>query len=255
MESGALGPRFLTKRYAAGFAMTERHDSAKAPCIAIVHTSFLAVESFTQLFKEIAPDVRVRHIVDDSLLPEVVEAGCVTEAAHDRLCDLFRVAEKSGADLIFSQCSSVGEVADAAAELVNVPVVKVDAEMARVACEAGDRIAVVATLGSTLAPTGRLIEASAARRGKRVELRSVLIDDAFELLEAGDRAGHNQRVVEAIRKLAPEVDVVVCAQGSMAAVLPELGDVGVPVLTSPRLGVESAVRILRDVAQRDAATR
>ena len=214
--------------------------------IAIVHTSFLAVEAFTQLFHELAPDVCVRHIVDDSLLPEVVEAGCVTQAVHSRLCGLFKVAEESGADLIFSQCSSVGEVADAAAKSLNVPIVKVDAEMARVACESGDRIGVAATLGSTLAPTGRLIETTAARIGKRVELESVLIDGAFALLSSGDRAGHNQRVSHAIRTLAAKVDVVVCAQGSMAAVLAELGDVGVPVLTSPRLGVESAVRILRE---------
>ena len=221
-------------------------EPSAAPRIAIIHTSFLAVESFTQLFDEIAPEICVRHIVDDSVLPEVMEAGRVTEAVHSRLCDLFQVAEKSGADLIFSQCSSVGEVADAAADLVKVPVVKVDEAMARLACETGDRIGVAATLGTTLEPTRRLIEATAARAGKNVQLQSVLIEGAFALLEAGDRAGHNQRIVEAIRQLATEVDVVVCAQGSMAAVLPELGDVGVPVLTSPRLGVERAVQILRE---------
>ena len=76
-------------------------------------------------------------------------------------------------------------------------------------------------------------------------LRSVLIDGAFELLESGDREGHNRLVSAALRKLASDVDVVVCAQGSMAAVLPELGDLAVPVLTSPRLGVQSALEILR----------
>ena len=95
--------------------------SGQAPRIAIVHTSFLAVESFSQLFEELAPDILVRHIVDDSLLPEVIEAGCVNDSVHSRLCDLFRAAGKSGADLIFSQCSSVGEVADAAAALYNKP--------------------------------------------------------------------------------------------------------------------------------------
>lgn len=224
-------------------------EPSAAPRIAIIHTSLLAVESFTRLFDELAPDVCVRHIIDDSLLPEVMEAGCVTEAVHSRLCDLFRVAEKSGADLIFSQCSSVGEVADAAAELVTVPVVKVDEAMARVACETGERIGIAATLETTLAPTRRLIETTAARVGRRVRIQSVLIEGAFSRLEFGDREGHNQLVVDAIRKLAADVDVVVCAQGSMAAVLPALGDVGVPVLTSPRLGVESAVQRLRATAR------
>ncbi len=225
-------------------------EPGEAPHIAIVHTSLLAVESLTQLFHEVAPDVRVRHIVDDSLLPEVMEAGCVTDAVRSRMCDLFLVAEKSGAGLIFSQCSSVGEVADAAAKLVKIPVVKVDEAMARVACETGDRIGVAATLGSTLAPTQRLIEATAARLGKRVHVQSLLIEDAFARLEAGDREGHNQLVADAVSQLAAEVDVVVCAQGSMATAVAELGDIAAPVLTSPRLGVESAVKILRGLEPR-----
>ena len=224
----------------------------RAPKVAIVHTRLLAVESFTRLFNELAPNAQLHHLVDDSLLPEVIQAGRVTKSVHERLCDLFRVAEKSGADLIFSQCSSVGEVADAAAEFVDVPIVKVDEEMAEVACETGVRIGVAATLGSTLAPTGRLIEATAARLGKPVELRTRLIEHAFAALESGDRAGHNERVAQAIRQLATEVDVVVCAQGTMAAVLPELGELAAPVLTSPRLGVERAVRILRECAAKKA---
>jgi Asp/Glu/hydantoin racemase len=216
-----------------------------SPGIAIVHTSFLAVASFGQLFRELAPGLSVRHVVDDSLLPEVIAEGEVTPAVRKRLLALFQVAEKSGAELIFSQCSSVGEVADAARALVDVPIVKVDEEMAERACDGGRRIGVAATLGSTLLPTRRLIESTAARMNKRVEVTCDLVEGAFGLLESGNTAAHNARVAEALQKLASQVDVVVCAQGSMAAVLSELGDLGVPVLTSPRLGVERALRILR----------
>lgn len=223
--------------------------TGEPPRIAIVHTSFLAVESFGELFRDLAPDVCVRHVVDDSLLPEVIAQGAVTPAVRSRLLDLFQVAATSGADLIFSQCSSVGEVADAANLLVDIPIVKVDEAMAERACEAGPRIGVAATLGSTLLPTRRLIESTAARMNKRALLRCELIEGAFALLESGDRAAHNALVAQALQELAREVDVVVCAQGSMAAVLPALGDLGVPVLTSPRLGVEHALRVLRTRAQ------
>jgi hypothetical protein len=57
-------------------------------------------------------------------------------------------------------------------------------------------------------------------------------------------------VLDAIRKLAEEVDVVVCAQGSMVAILPDLGPTKVPVLTSPKLGVDSAATFLRGAAAR-----
>jgi len=44
--------------------------------------------------------------------------------------------------------------------------------------------------------------------------------------------------------------VVVCAQGSMVAILPALGETAVPVLTSPRAGVTHAVEELRKIMQR-----
>lgn len=52
-------------------------------------------------------------------------------------------------------------------------------------------------------------------------------------------------VIEAIHRLVEEVDVVVCAQGSMTALLPDLGETSVPVLTSPRLGVQETLDRLR----------
>ena len=46
------------------------------------------------------------------------------------MCSYYKAAEEAGADLIFNQCSSVGEAADLASQLVSVPVVKVDTCMA-----------------------------------------------------------------------------------------------------------------------------
>ncbi len=59
-----------------------------------------------------------------------------------------------------------------------------------------------------------------------------------------DQARHNAMVLTRIREAEAECDVVVLAQGSMTVLLPELGDISTPVLTSPRLGVERARDIL-----------
>lgn len=214
----------------------------------IVHTSFVSVQDLTDLFVELAPDVELHHVVDDSLLPEVLANGGVTPHVRSRMCEYYKAAEEAGADLIFNQCSSVGEVADVAAQIVSTPVVKVDTRMAEVACETGTRIGVVATLETTLGPTCRLVEATAARLGKKVEVVRCLVEGAFDLLIGGDRPAHNKMVLDAIRELSSRVDVVVCAQGSMTAILPELEPLAVPVLTSPRLGVERAVESLRTLA-------
>jgi hypothetical protein len=215
--------------------------------ITLVHTSFVSVEDLTRLFNEIGPEIQLRHIVDDSLLPEVLANGGVTNAVRSRICAYYRAAQDSGADLIFNQCSSVGEAADLAAQLISTPVVKVDQQMARVACETGSRIAVAATLETTLGPTCRLIEKTAREMGKEVSIEPLLIEGAFDKLISGDRAKHNEMVVSAIQGVLPRVDVVVCAQGSMVAILPALGETAVPVLTSPGSGVTQAVEELRKI--------
>jgi len=215
--------------------------------ITIVHTSFVSVQDLTALFKEIGPEIQVRHIVDDSLLPEVLANGGVTKAVAARICAYYRAAQESGADLVFNQCSSVGEAADLAAQLIQTPVVKVDQAMARTACETGSHIAVAATLETTLGPTCRLIEQTARQLGKEIIVERLLIKGAFEQLTSGNRAKHNEMVLEAIKGVLSRVDVVVCAQGSMVAILPELGETHVPVLTSPRSGVAHAVAELRKI--------
>jgi hypothetical protein len=106
----------------------------------IIHTSDVSVEDMNSLFNELAPNVIVRNIVDDSLLPEVLDKGGVTKNIIKRICAYALQAEIAGADLIFNQCSSVGEAADIAAELVDVPLVKVDEKMAEVACQTGEKL-------------------------------------------------------------------------------------------------------------------
>jgi hypothetical protein len=216
------------------------------PLVYIVHTSFVSVTQLTELFAELAPQAQVRHIVDDSLLPEVLANRGVTPRVRSRMCEYYKAAELAGADLIFNQCSSVGEVADLAANIVSVPVIKVDARMTEVACQTGPRIGVVATLETTLGPTCRLIESTAARSGVTVQLTRCLVEGAFDLLIGGERAKHNQMVLDAIRDLYRRTDVIVCAQGSMMAIVPDLGPTPVPVLTSPRLGVQSAAEWLQN---------
>lgn len=210
----------------------------------IIHTSGVSVADLNALFAQTAPGVVVRNIIDDSLLPEVLANGGVTPGVTRRLCQYAVQAESAGASLIFNQCSSVGEVADIAARMVRIPLVKVDERMAETACRTGSRIGVVATLPTTMGPTVRLIRRMAEKTGTSVTITEQLSSGAFEKLINGDRKAHNEMVIASIRTLAQQVDVVVCAQGSMLALAPELGETPVPVLMSPPIGVKHAAEVL-----------
>ena len=219
-------------------------ENKQKKVVVIIHTSDVSVKDLKSLFTELAPEICVRNIIDDSLLAEVLDNGGVTTAVIKRICAYALQAEVIGANLIFNQCSSVGEAADIAAKLVNIPLVKIDEKMAEVACKTGKKIGVVATLQTTLGPTVRLIKKTAEKLKKEVQITEKLCEGAFDLLRGGDIKAHNKMVIKGIKELTKEVDVVVCAQGSMVPLLAELEETSIPVLTSPRLGVEHAVKIL-----------
>jgi Asp/Glu/hydantoin racemase len=211
----------------------------------IIQTSLVSQAELNALFAELVPEAKVHNLIDDSLLHDVMQNGGINEKVISRMCAYVQAAASNGADLIFNQCSSVGEAADIAARLVSVPVLKVDTAMAEKAVELGTKIAVVATVQSTMKPSCNLIRSSAAKAGKTVEIVEYLVDGALDvLMKEKNREKHNALVLQSVNKAAAECDVIVLAQGSMTVLLPELKDIKKPVLTSPRLGVERARKIL-----------
>jgi aspartate/glutamate racemase len=214
--------------------------------VTIIHTSFVSVETLTELCREIIPEAEVRHIVDDSLLPEVIANHGLTPGIVRRVTAYAQQAESWGADVILNQCSSVGGAAELAAETLRVPYLRIDEPMAEEAVRLGKRIAVVATVASTMEPSCAVIEAAAKRAGKEIEIVAGLVDGALEILmKEKDRAKHNRLVREKVESLAAEVDVIVLAQGSMIGLLPELQHLEKPVLTSPRSGIERVRQLLQ----------
>ncbi len=213
--------------------------------VGIVHTSLVSVEDLKDLFFEIVPEAELTNIIDDSLLRDVMANGAITPAIVHRVCTYAKLLEDMGVDLIFNQCSSVGEAADVAGRMVRTPYLKVDQPMAEKAVQIGRRISVVATVASTMGPSVRLVERAAAAAGRTVKTHECLVDGALDILmRGGDREKHNQLVLEEIRRVEDESDVIVLAQGSMLVLVPHLTNVKVPVLSSPRLGVERAREML-----------
>lgn len=222
--------------------------------LVIIHTGPVTVQPLNALAPDLLPGVRVVNLVDDSLLKDTMAAGHVTPSVSRRLAQYMAIAEDMGADLILNACSSVREAADIGAKLVSVPVTKIDTAMAEHAVASATRIGVAATVQTTLDPTARLIEATARERRREVSVERKLCAGAFDALLAGDGARHDAIVAENLLELAASVDLIVLAQVSMGRVADSLGDkVPVPVLTSPRLGMERVAEIMASLARPKAA--
>lgn len=217
--------------------------------LAIIHTSPATLDMLKAQAAELLPGVDVVNFVDDSILPQLLSNGGDVAAVEDRLVHYARFAEQVGADVILSACSSIGELAPRAQAAVSVPVVRIDEAMAAAAVRRGQTIGVAATLPTTLNPTTRLLEATAQEAGKNVTFKPLLVAGAYEKLMAGDKDGHDGLLVDALTRLAEEVDVVVLAQASMSRVLPRVPEaLRERFLTSPRLGMEAVKQALEKSA-------
>ena len=211
-----------------------------------VHTSFGIVDAVSQVFKELLPDVEQIPIVYDSLLADVRRAGYLTQAVTRRLVLYYLAAEAGGADVILNCCSSVGEAVDAGRPLVSVPIVRIDEQMARQAVQMASDIGVLATVETTLPPTTRLVQRAAVEAGRTIKIRQELCAGAMDaLFYEKDAAKHDRLVLEGIRRMAAENELVVLAQGSMARLVPQLdAETAARVLSSPRGGVLKVKELL-----------
>ncbi|MFF0448769.1 aspartate/glutamate racemase family protein [Streptomyces sp. NPDC004609] len=203
--------------------------------LALLHTSPVHVPVFDALRDQDHPGARLSHLVHEDLLARAVAEG--PEAVAPAVAGILATAAAGGANAVLCTCSTIGAVAEAGAAGAGIPVLRLDRPMAAEAARAR-RIVVVAALGSTLGPTEALIREEAADRA--VEVRTLLVEGAWERFQDGDGDGYLAAVAAAADTVR-DADVIVLAQASMAGAAGRT-TTAVPVLSSPRPGLRAAVR-------------
>lgn len=207
--------------------------------LALLHTSPVHVPVFDALRDQAHPGLELRHFVDEDLLVRARERGPDAVAADVRAVLARAVAD--GARAVLCTCSTLGAVAESAAP--GVPVLRVDRPMAAAAVAAGPRVVVLAALESTLGPTSALVTEEAARAGRTVAVRTLLVDGAWDRFEAGDTEAY-VRLVAATADAVTDADAVVLAQASMAPAQ-HLATTPVPVFSSPGPGLAAGAQAAR----------
>ncbi|PWC17532.1 Asp/Glu racemase [Brenneria roseae subsp. roseae] len=205
---------------------------------AVFHTSKGTLAMVDELAKKIMPDVAIMHIVEDSMIADVMAHHGVTPAINARIAAYVECANLAECDIFFTACSSIGGSVEQCQFVSPIPVMRIDEAMAVESVDRYNNIAVLATVGTTLAPTLDLIQRKAAERGKQPAIHSLLMSEAFTAFLAGELDKHDAIVAAGIRDaLSKNCDAIVLAQASMSRVLTTLGDLPVPVLTSPERGI------------------
>lgn len=218
-----------------------RHGAA----IAFLHTAAVHIETFNALGAELAPELTLAHAVREDLLSAAEKTGFVTPALDIKTQEALVALADGGARVVVCTCSTLGASAEAAAEEVKAPILRIDRAMADLAVETGTRIGVCACIPATVPNTQMLIRSSAARAGREVELKSFVFDDVWTLFREGRLGDYYEGIASRLADASRDVDVLVLAQASMAPAAALCGTLAVPVLSSPRIGFEAAVKLAR----------
>jgi Asp/Glu/hydantoin racemase len=203
--------------------------------VAFIHTVGAVLDQFRNRVSQEFPDLDAFHVLNESLLQDLLR-GRPSDAVFERLATQLQITEASGVDLIVVTCSSTSPGVDIARASLETPVLKIDDPMAALAVTSATRIGLVCTASSTLEASTALLRRHAQEASRHIDIKPVLLPQAYAALFAGDRLEHDTIVLAAARELATDVDLLVLAQASLAPLQKQLASsVKVPVLASPDL--------------------
>lgn len=179
------------------------------PRIALIHATPLAVQPVAEAFKQLWTQARLVNFLDDSLAPDLAEAGSLNATMVTRFIGLAQYAKTYGANGILFTCSAFAP--------------------------------------SSISMREELLTAIRLR-GLDVQVDGACAEGAMAIYNAGDAATHDRMIFDSARALAA-CDVVVLGQFSMARAQKGVADVvGKPVLTSPESAVRRLKAVLESTS-------
>lgn len=181
--------------------------------IAILHTTPATLAPLNALIKERCDGVSIENFVDDSILPMLIEDAGTLAYAFEKLLCYASFAQKQHAQMVLCACSSVGGFKDYANGKIGIPVVRIDDAVSDIAVQRGKKIAVLATLPTTLEPSCELLR---GKGGAATVITPALVKNAYDALKSGDRPKHDALIRDAAEEFCKENDIVFLAQASMA---------------------------------------
>ncbi len=197
---------------------------------------------FARPFLEKHPEIETFNIMDDSLLVGTRKYGRMTPEIASRVLNYAKAAEQSGADGIIVTCTSVNEATLSIRPFLTIPMMGIEEPVAEQAVLNGKRIGVIGTIPTSPVAIDRTIRRKADEHGRSIEIRDYVVEGAFDILQSGDRARHDEMVRDALRKVEKEVDVIAFAQISMSKLVHD--PVSVPIFKIGTSGFEEICRLM-----------
>lgn len=212
--------------------------------VSFIHASPAAIAPLVNYYARTEPAWTISNLLDDGIMRQFREgdAGAVESgllSLIDRACSRYH------AQAALITCSAAGlDLMRRLERESPVPLVKIDAPMARAAVAAGNRIGALVTFPPTVGPTTALLAEVAQLAGRDVNVITELRPPALEALLKGDSETHDRMLREgAVALKSAGAEAIVLAQVSMAHMRAALEEeLGVPVFSS----LETSHKALRE---------
>jgi Asp/Glu/hydantoin racemase len=215
-----------------------------APHAVFLHAARPSVEPLMGYYPRQWPELRITNLLDDGIMG--LFAAGRWDDARARLLEMAQVGQRVyGAQAGLVSCSAVSREQMAALRAESpIPLLKIDEPMAALATAAARRIGLLVTFPPTLAIAEELLREAAG--AAPLEIVPLLAPEAIAALLAGDRAGHDARLMAAGEELAGQgIGALVLAQVSMGPLVPALRErLGLPVFSSLETSLAALRRLL-----------
>lgn len=203
--------------------------------IAFLHTAEQHVQTFADLMQDY--DVELIQIVKPKLLARAQQFGLENVRAETTKI----LQDLATADAVVCTCSTLGPIADDFSEN-HSHVLRIDKPLMQAALQYAPNIAVVICLKSTQQSTLDLLNHCAKQAGVTINPQVILCADAWQHFEAGDQAKFAQSIAEQVKsEMSVNTSCIILAQASMRVAEPLLENLGMPILSSPKLAIAAAV--------------
>ncbi|QQK75364.1 Asp/Glu/hydantoin racemase [Salicibibacter cibarius] len=216
--------------------------------IGLVHATMNSVSPILRAFSQMEEKEELANFMDEGLIYELNETNTVTNRMIMRLSELAGKAVESNVDAILFTCSSFTPYIGKIAELMPVPVLSSDMSMLEKAVEKSSDIVVIATVKAAGPTTERMLNDVAAKRNKKISIKTFVLPEAFQALQNGDAEKHDQLIQEKMQE-HKNAESIVFAQYSMARAVESAN---LPnVLTGPHISAQSIIQKAREAKNED----
>lgn len=209
--------------------------------IAIAHINSAAVEPLNRCIKAIDSTIDATILLNEQPLHEINKLGSVGPRPTQEFAQLLFGIDPSQYDGILVGCSMFSAKADLFSPFFDIPVVGIDQAMLNYVATHYQHVGVLATNATAGAMSSEQIKVLG--NAHDVEVTTEIVQEANGYSRTGDMDSYTNSIWKAANRLMTQgVETIVLAQVSMTVTEGRLQSLNIPVISSPKLGLEELTR-------------